>query len=204
MGHGYASMPTIAAVRHQSEGAQRFLLEISAEFISRDYETTLKRLAFRAVPFLADFCFFDVLAGDGTIQRVGWARVETVKHKLIDMVDGLVPAHSSIDHPVAKVLRTGQTEFVPEIDDAWMKGVATSERQLELMRDLELRSMIAVPLLVPGLTLGVLTFYYSASSGRHYCLEDLWLAEDVAHRAALGCGECPALSRASRCIAPQG
>ena len=45
--------------------------------------------------------------------------------------------------------------------------------------------MIAVPLLVPGGTLGVLTFCYSASSGRRYSLEDLWLAEDLAHRAAL-------------------
>jgi signal transduction histidine kinase/CheY-like chemotaxis protein len=178
-------VPTIAADHHQSESAQRFLLEISAEFVSRDYETTLKRLAVRAVPYFADFCFFDVLAGDGTIQRVGWARAETVKHKLLDMVDGFVPAQSAIDHPVMKVLRTGQTDFVPEIDDAWMREVATSEGQLEQMRDMELRSMIAVPLLVPGLTLGVLTFYYSASSGRRYCLEDVWLAEDVAHRAAL-------------------
>ena len=31
----------------------------------------------------------------------------------------------------------------------------------------------------------MLTFCYSASSGRHYRQEDLWLAEDLAHRAAL-------------------
>ena len=45
--------------------------------------------------------------------------------------------------------------------------------------------MIAVPLLVAGATLGVLTFCYAASSGRRYRQEDLWLAEDLAHRAAL-------------------
>ena len=31
----------------------------------------------------------------------------------------------------------------------------------------------------------MLTFCYSASSGRHYCQEDLWLSEDLAHRVAL-------------------
>jgi hypothetical protein len=36
-----------ATERHQSENAQRFLLDLSAEFVSRDYETTLKRLATR-------------------------------------------------------------------------------------------------------------------------------------------------------------
>ena len=70
------SRSSAASQRHQSENAQRFLLDISGEFISRDYETTLKRLAIRAVPFLADFCFFDVLSADGTIQRVGWAHAD--------------------------------------------------------------------------------------------------------------------------------
>ena len=62
---------TPAIDHHRTENAQRFLLEISAEFVSRDYETTLKRLASRAVPFLADFCFIDVLSADGILQRVG-------------------------------------------------------------------------------------------------------------------------------------
>jgi signal transduction histidine kinase/ActR/RegA family two-component response regulator len=53
------------------------------------------------------------------------------------------------------------------------------------MRELQLRSMIAVPLQVPGETLGVLTFCYSGSSGRRYCREDLWVAEDLARRAAM-------------------
>ena len=66
-----------------------------------------------------------------------------------------------------------------------MWAVATSQRHFELMRELQLRSMIAVPLQVPGGTLGVLTFCYSGSSGRRYCREDLWVAEDLAHRAAM-------------------
>jgi signal transduction histidine kinase/ActR/RegA family two-component response regulator len=174
-----------ATDRHQSEDAQRFLLDISAEFVSRDYENTLKRLAIRTVPFLADFCFFDVLSADGTVQRVAWAHADTVKHHLLDVAVEFVPARSSFEHPVSKVMRTGQPEFVPDVSDAWMSAIATSPRHLALMRGLELRSLIAVPLLVPGLTLGVLTFCYAASSGRRYCREDLWLAEDLAHRAAM-------------------
>ncbi len=185
MGQGCATSQLAATERHQSEDAQRFLLEISAEFDSRDYETTLKRLAVRAVPFFADFCFFDVLSVDGAIQRVCGAHAETGKQTLIDTGDEFVPAKSPIGHTVSKVLRTGKPDFVPEVTDAWMWAAATSQRHFELMRDLELCSMIAVPLLVPGGALGVLTFCYSASSGRRYSQEDLWLAEDLAHRAAL-------------------
>ena len=105
-----------ATSRHQSDDAQRFLLDISAEFVSRDYETTLKRLAIRTVPFFADFCFFDVLSADGTIRRVSWAHADSVKHRLLDMAVEFVPARSSTNHPVSKVMRTGESEFVPEVE----------------------------------------------------------------------------------------
>ena len=72
--NGVAQLPATATatLHRQSEDAQRFLLESSGEFVSSDSETTLKRLAIQAVPFLADFCFFDVVATDGTIRRVSW------------------------------------------------------------------------------------------------------------------------------------
>jgi signal transduction histidine kinase/ActR/RegA family two-component response regulator len=182
---GSRDLELAANDRHQSGAAHRFLLDISAEFVSRDYETTLKRLAIRSVPFLADFCFVDVLSVDGTLQRVGWAHTESINHELFAAVDAFVPALSSIGHPVSTVACTGKPEFVPEVTEAWMRVAATSERHFELMRELELRSLIAVPLLVAAGTLGVLTFCYSASSGRHYCGDDLRLAQDLAQRAAL-------------------
>ena len=131
-----------------------------------------------------------------------WAHTEAINHELFDTVDEFVPALSSIDHPVSKVLRTGKPEFVPEVTEDWMRAAATSQRHFELMRDLELRSMIAVPLLVAAGTLGVLTFCYSASSGRHYRLEDLWLAEDLAHRAALVVENSRLYHAARRCGPP--
>ena len=202
--HGCAISTTAATERHQSEDAQRFLLDISAEFVSRDYETTLKRLAIRAVPFLADFCFFDVLSVDGTIQRVGWAHADAVKHELFDMVDEFVPALSSIDHPVSKVLRTGQSEFVPEVTDAWMRAAATSQRHFELMRDLELRSMIAVPLLVAGWHAGCAHLLLLRELGTPLPSGGLMAGRGPRSPCRLGGGECPTLSRAPGCGPPQG
>ena len=204
--NGVAQLPELTAtatLHHQSEAAQRFLLESSGEFVSRDSETTLKRLAIQAVPFLADFCFFDVLATDGTIQRVSWAHADTVKHELFELVHEFVPARSSIDDPVSKVLRTGQPEFVPEVNDAWMWAVATSQRHFELMRELQLRSMIAVPLQVPGGTLGCSLSATpgardAVTAGKTYG----WPRTSLTGR--LGRGECPTLPRAPSGLPPQG
>ena len=173
------------AERRRVEERQRFLLGASDEFDSRDCEATLKRLARRAVPFLADFCFVDVVAADETIRRVGWAHADPAKQELFDRIDQFVPPCNCQDHPVSRVLREGQADFVPAVTDAWMRAAATSPQHLELMRDLGLRSLMTVPLLARERRLGAFTFCYAAASGRRYTAAELHLAEDLAHRAAM-------------------
>jgi signal transduction histidine kinase/ActR/RegA family two-component response regulator len=171
--------------RQRVEKGQQFLLEASAEFVSRDEETTLMHLARRTVPFLADFCFFDVVQLDGTIRRVGWAHADPDKHRWFDQVGQFVPPSGPNDHPVAKVLITGEAEFIPEVTDDWMQRVATSPQHLAFMRALELRSVIVLPMIVHQRNLGALTFCYDAASGRHYTAAELVLAEDLARRIAM-------------------
>ncbi|HEV3300755.1 MAG TPA: ATP-binding protein [Planctomycetaceae bacterium] len=174
-----------ATQRKRVEESQHFLAEASVEFTSLDYETTLKNLARRAVPFLADFCFFDVVISDERIQRVGWAHADPAKQELFDKVCRLVPALNFKDHSVAEALLTGQPDFEPEITDAWMQTAATSPQHLQFMRDLGLGSMMAVPLIAHKRKLGALTFCYTAASGRRYAQRELRLAEELARRTAM-------------------
>ena len=149
-------------------------------------ETTLKRLARRAVPFLADFCFVDVVAADETIRTGGVGARRPGPSKNCSMrIDQFVPPRNWQDHPVSRVLREGQADFVPEVTDAWMRAAATSPQHLELMRDLDLRSLMTVPLMAHERRLGAFTFCYAAASGRRYTAAELHLAEDLAHRAAM-------------------
>ena len=171
--------------RRRVEERQRFLLGASDEFDSCDSETTLKRLALRAVPFLADFCFVDVVTADQTIRRVGWAHADPAEQERFDRAGHFVPPRNGQDHPVSRALRKGHADFVPEVTDDWMRAAATSPRHLELMRDLGLRSLMTVPLMSRGRRLGAFTFCYAAASGRRYTADELHLAEDLAHRAAL-------------------
>ena len=173
------------AERRRVEEGQRFLLGESDDLDSRDDKATLKRLARRAVPFLADFCFVDVVAADETIRRVAWAHADPAKQELFDRIDQFVPPRNGQDHPVSRVLREGEAEFVPEVTDSWMRAAATSPQHLELMRDLDLGSLMTVPLLARERRLGAFTFCYAAASGRRYTAADLRLAEDLAHRAAM-------------------
>jgi signal transduction histidine kinase len=168
-----------------SEPALRFLIEISSDFVARDSETTLKRLALGSVPFLADFCLIDIISSDGALHRASFACADGIDRLLFDALVDFVSSVSSADHAVARVSRTGVPVFVPEVTDVWMTGAAVGDRYSELMRELEVCSLIAVPLLAAEGTLGVLTYCYTRASARHHRLDELWLAEDLARRAAL-------------------
>jgi signal transduction histidine kinase/CheY-like chemotaxis protein len=177
-----------ATQRKRVEESQHFLAEVSVDFTSLDYETTLKNLARRAVPFLADFCFFDVITPDERIQRVGWAHADPAKQELFDKVCRLVPALNFKDRPVSTtrlLTELGSPDFEPEITDAWMQAAATSPQHLQFMRDLGLSSMMAVPLIAHERNLGTLTFCYTAASGRRYAQTELRLAEELARRTAI-------------------
>jgi signal transduction histidine kinase len=59
-----------------------------------------------------------------------------------------------------------------------------SEAHAQLVTAIQAASLIAVPLVIRGRSLGVLTFFTSRS-GRHYTAADVTLLEELARRAAL-------------------
>jgi serine phosphatase RsbU (regulator of sigma subunit) len=90
----------------------------------------------------------------------------------------------NLDEPtgVAKVLRTGRSEFYPEISEAMLD--AAPEPQREIARTIELSSVMIVPLEVRGTMLGAMTLLYGDSK-RHYDELDLRMAESLGRRAAI-------------------
>ncbi|MBD1998599.1 PAS domain S-box protein [Leptolyngbya sp. FACHB-541] len=170
----------------QVEAGQRFLAESSSVLAtSLDYQTTLTSIARSAVPFLADCCFFDVVTADNQIQRVACHHVDPEKQAWFEQVRQYIPPHKSEHHPVAKVLLSGDTTFIPYVSDEWLQAIALNPEHLQFMQDYQPCSVMAVPLTVHNQRLGVLTFCFTAASGRHYTQADIALAEELAHRAAL-------------------
>jgi signal transduction histidine kinase/ActR/RegA family two-component response regulator len=85
---------------------------------------------------------------------------------------------------VPAVLRTGKPAIVPVITDEMLVQGAVDARHLELLRTLGPKSYICVPLVVSGKAMGALTFL-TAGSGLTYTQDDVTLATELAHRAAI-------------------
>jgi PAS domain S-box-containing protein len=174
--------------RTQAEAAQRrsaFLAEASTVLASSlDYETTLKSVVHLAVPNLADWCSVDLVTEDEKINRVEVAHLDPAKVEMVKELLHRYPSEKNPQSPIMNVVRTGRSVLVAEVPDSLLVAVAQDEEYLKILRELNPKSYILVPLRVGGRTLGVLSFAM-AESGRYYTSEDLALAEELGYRASI-------------------
>ncbi len=175
------------AARAEAEAAERraaFLAEVSARLAdSLDYEATLATVARLMVAEFADCCVVDLLEADQSMRRVTAVHRDPAKAELVLQLQRYSPDPGG-PHPITTVLRTGQPQLLPEVPDALLETIARTPEHVEILRQLAPRSLLSVPLVARGRTLGVLTFV-AAESARRYGRADLALAEDLARRAAL-------------------
>lgn len=168
---------------------------------SLDYEQTLKAVAQLAVPDVADWCAVDMIDGDGHLTRLGTAHVDPAKIEFARTLRERFPDDPDSPGSPWHVLKTGQAAMISGITDEMLSHGARSPEHLAALRQLQLHSYIAVPLVANGRSLGVLTFV-TAESRRAYDGEDLLVAQAVAERAALAVdnarayGEARAANRA--------
>ncbi|HVF57463.1 MAG TPA: PAS domain S-box protein [Pyrinomonadaceae bacterium] len=171
--------------RRRAEQSQKFLAEASGVIASSlDYETTLASVAQMTVPVLADWCAVDVLEEGQALKRLGVAHIDPAKVAWAHELQKRYPPDMEAEQGVPQVLRTGKSEIYSEITDEMLVAGAIDADHLQIMREIGFTSAMIVPLVTQGRTLGVITFI-TAESGRRYGREDLALAENLAHRAAI-------------------
>ena len=151
---------------------------------SLDYETTLSTVAELALPHLGAWCIVDIVEESGEIRRLAIVHPQPAKQELArELRDGWPPDRGDpLGVPV--VARTRSSQIVTHVDDALLERVARSERNLEILKQLGIGSVMMVPLAARGDVLGAITFV-GPSAGHHYTADDLALAEDLANRAAI-------------------
>ena len=163
----------------------RFLAEASRLLVaSLDYTTILVNLTQLAVPTLADYCIVDIVANDGSIERLAVAHRDPAKQALLYHIQRHYPMPEDAQGGYRKVIRTGESELVSNVGDDFLELTARDSEHLKLLRAIGLCSTICVPLTARGRVLGALTLSTSESS-HLYGLTELALAEDLSYRAAV-------------------
>ncbi|MEO5511726.1 MAG: PAS domain S-box protein, partial [Longimicrobiales bacterium] len=171
--------------RVRAEQAQRFLSESTERLNdSLNGDETLERLAAIGVPMLGDRCV--VLMGDPAQQAwtiraahssgEGHSAATPFLELPFDMTDA---------HPLMRCIAEGsvviENRITPDVIRTWH---ATSEMQ-EAVTDLALRSLIAVPLIARGHTMGAMGFFRGVATPASSAADDPDLVVEFARRAAM-------------------
>jgi PAS domain S-box-containing protein len=151
---------------------------------SLDYEQTLENVARVAVPALADICAVDLFDDDLSREHAFTVHRASQRQQLVERVRRLEPDQPDPSTPLHRVLRSGEPELFSDICDELLASSALGDQHLALLRALELRSALLVPMRAPTRIVGVMTLL-TAESHRRLDHDDLELAEQLAHRAAV-------------------
>jgi PAS domain S-box-containing protein len=191
VGGGAVGFFTDLSERRRAEAAATFMAEASRTLASSaDYQTTLTNLATAAVPRLGDWCAVDVLtepdsaAWPPKVERVATIHQDPARRELARAMTTAFPQDWSRDTGTVGVLRTRQPVMVPEVTEAMRVASAKNETHLAMIRQLDIRSVIIVPLVARDRVLGTITLVMS-ESGRRFGDADLALAVDLGQRAGV-------------------
>jgi PAS domain S-box-containing protein len=166
----------------REEEALRFLADATNLLSSSlDYETTLERVANLAVPRMADWCTVD-MADDGGYRAVAIAHGDPEKLGFAREYNRRYPAVSS--GTVARVIESGESVVFAKLSDEQIAALARDEDHLRLLKVLDPRSVMVVPIKVRDRVFGSIAFVRS-SRGNPYGPDDVSLAEELARRAAI-------------------
>ncbi|MDX6726669.1 MAG: hypothetical protein QOK49_1474 [Baekduia sp.] len=149
---------------------------------SLDYEQTLQHVARLAVPTLADWCGVDLLDARGEIVQVAVAHADPERIRFARELRRRYPVHASDPDGVPAVIRDGATSLTHDITDELLAVAARDAEHLAILRELELRAALIVPLEVAGRVIGAMTLVLS-QEGRRFTPGDVALAEELGRRA---------------------
>ena len=159
--------------RARAETTLKFLASASARLASSlDIQAIIGNLARLSVPTLADFCLVDMTTRDGDRDQVAAVHVEASDVGLVERLR------------LRRQLPTGVAEIHDDMTEERLGQLAANREQLAILRALAPRSVMIVPMVVGGRTIGTITFGFS-SSGRRHDGRDLATAQNLAERAAV-------------------
>jgi signal transduction histidine kinase len=160
-----------------------FLAEAGAVLSSSlEYQATLANVAELLVPFFADWCAVNVVDEARAVRRLALKHRDPEKENVALELQRVFPAKNNV--AVRLALRTRKPVFMAEVTNSLLARHISSAGELAVLQSLDLKSLICVPLVARGRTLGALVLATSDSS-RSYTHEDVDFAQELTGRIAL-------------------
>jgi hypothetical protein len=181
-GSGRALEPGPNDRQAEQAKASAFLAR-SAQILAEasNFDDALRRLAQLSLTALGDICLIDVVdEQDGIVRKVALHR-DPARQPLVERLSRQYPPDPRGRHPVVDVIATGRTHWSREMSDDFLRDTSRDSEHFALVKELNFRSYLAVPLLTGGEVLGSVTI---VSAGQAFNPDDVSFAERLAQQVA--------------------
>jgi signal transduction histidine kinase len=170
----------------QQVSENRELLARASQLLAESIidDSALTALTQLCVPWLADFCAIHLRRDDGKLERAAFAHVDLAKRHLVDLAIPKDADDSPAETSAVLAVKRQEPVIFAEVDDAFVKENTTTSEQHAAAVQLGICSVLAIPLVARGRTLGALSLMMS-DSGRHYTESEVAAARELARRAAI-------------------
>ncbi len=185
--------------RQRAEQVQRFLAQ-AGELLagSLEAERTLESLAQLAVPLLGDWCVIFAARLGGSVTRALAVHHDPERASEMQRLRE-IPFRMSPAHPAVAALNEARSSLLA-LDDAQLQAMADDDEHLQILRGLDPRSLIAVPMKARARVLGAICFFFEGRRHRAHSHDDLELAEELGRRAALALDNARLYAEATQAI----
>lgn len=170
-------------LRKRAEIEYKFLAESSKVLAeSLNYLDSLKKISNLVVPFIADCCVVLVLERNKIVAKAT-THCELSKETILKQVGSFFDQKQ--ESPLSAYEILGQNPIIIEdVSETILRMVAVNEEHFILIKGLEAKSFISVPLRARGKIIGILALSM-CESNRHFTKDDLKFAEATAIRFAM-------------------
>jgi PAS domain S-box-containing protein len=150
-----------------------------------DYRDALRRIAKVACPKMADWVSVNVVEPtSGMLQQLAIAHEDPDRAQIVEELASRYPPDPAAAIGAPNVIRTGRSELYADIPTELLEASARDPEHLRMLRELDVRSAMIVPLRGQRDTYGAITFLFRGD-GRRYGEEDVHLAEELSQRVSL-------------------
>ncbi|HUF68004.1 MAG TPA: PAS domain S-box protein [Longimicrobiales bacterium] len=182
----------------RAERSQRLLARAGSLLASSlDVSTTLESIAQLATnDAMADCCVIFDASEDHVVRRAALASTNVGFSSMLEEHRGESLSLESV-HPVSRVLKAGLPLLIADTRE--LLRANGNDRDLSLMRELDVKSTVIVPLLARGRTSGAIALYRTSADGV-FGEADMALAEELAAVSALAVDNARLYESARRAI----
>jgi PAS domain S-box-containing protein len=160
------------------------LLLQASEMLARslDPEAGLQGVARLAASWLAEVCAIDLLDEEGGMRRVAVADADRSRAPVTERLRAFPPDPDGMHMSAA--LREGRTEILTELSDEILRDRLRGSAHIEVVREIDARSALILPLAARGRTLGAVLLL-ACGDRPPFSPDDVAVAEELARRTAV-------------------